>query len=115
MPLKRASSRSASARNAFSEQPVSRIVSRFSRLRTPLAMRLCSRFQPLSRRSTRYPATAVAPLLASSATRAGMSAGSFCRSASSVTTTRPRATRNPAANAAVCPAFAASATMCSSG
>src|SRR2546425_4428133 len=91
------------------------MVSRFSRLRTPLAMRLCSRFHPLSWRFVRYPTTAVAPLRSSSATRAGTSAGSFCRSASSVTITRPRAAWNPAANAAVCPALCAKATTCSSG
>src|SRR5438445_440461 len=44
-----------------------------------------------------------------------MSAGSFWRSASRVTITAPRAAWKPAANAAVCPAFAANATTCSSG
>src|SRR6185503_17780644 len=44
IPLNRGRARTASTRNALSEQPVSRIVSPLSQLRTPLAMRLCSSF-----------------------------------------------------------------------
>src|ERR1051325_8242373 len=115
IPLNSASARTAGARNALSEQPVSRIVSPLSRLRTALAMRLCTSFRGESRRSTRYPTTAAAPLVARASTSAGMSAGSFWPSASSVTITDPRAAWKPAANAAVCPAFAAKETMCSAG
>ena len=53
MPLNSGRSRTASARNALSEQPVSRIVSWFSQLRTPFAMRLCSRFHAVSWRLAR--------------------------------------------------------------
>ena len=57
----------------------------------------------LSLRSLRQPQTMSSPASSSSATMRGMSAGSFCRSPSAVTTRRPRAKANPAANAAVWP------------
>ena len=53
MPLYSGSARTASARNALSEHPVSRIVSPFRRLRTAFAIRLCNSFHPVSRRLTR--------------------------------------------------------------
>src|SRR5206468_2186671 len=66
------------------------MVSRFSRLRTPLAMRLCSRFHPLSWRFVRYPTTAVAPLRSSSSTRSGRLSRSSYTGTTSETSTGDR-------------------------
>jgi len=90
---------------SFSEQPVSVISSFVIQLRTPLPMRDCMRRLQVSMRFVRTPATMSAPLCSSFAIIAGMSAGSFCRSASSETTSRPRAACHAASSAAVWPAF----------
>jgi hypothetical protein len=55
----------------------------------------------LSFRSLRQPQTMSYPSRSILSAIAWMSAGSFCRSPSEVTTMRPRANANPAANAAV--------------
>src|SRR6266850_4343135 len=53
IPVNRGTARRDSVRKALSEQPVSRMTSPLSRLRTPLAIRLCSRFHVVSRRAAR--------------------------------------------------------------
>src|SRR6266849_4693577 len=58
--------------------------------------------------TTSYPASI-------SAKSRGISSGGFCRSASSVTTTSPRAYAKPASTAACCPALRASATTFTAG
>ena len=95
----------AARRASLSEQPVSVIWSRVIQLRTPLPMRDCALRAHVSWRFTRTPMTMSAPLCSSVRIMAGMSAGSFCRSASSETTYVPRAARHPASSAAVCPEF----------
>src|SRR5574340_230022 len=62
-----------------------------------------TRFDSGSRRWRRQPQTMSSSSASSFSTSAGISAGSFCRSPSEVTTTSPRERSNPAANAAVCP------------
>ena len=102
-----------SARNALRVQPVSRMVSRRTRLRTVLASRLPMRLDQTSCRWTRYPQQR--SQVASSSIRAGMSEGSFWPSASSVTKIRPRAVRKAACRAALWPELVASRRARSSG
>ena len=101
---KRGRSRNRARGKIFSPQPVSGVASPSSRARTRLAMRLVTRFTPLSRRVTRWPATSSgSPATDSARARAqsrGMSAGSFCPSPSMVAIQSPRAARTPLTNAA---------------
>ena len=87
-----------------SEHPVSRMVSPSSERRNRRPTREPMRRTALSRRACeRSPCTMSAPLLLSRSSIGRRSAGSFWRSASSTATSRPRAARNPAWNAADCP------------
>src|ERR1041385_5613529 len=68
-----------------------------------LAIFVCHRRNEVSARSLRQPVTMSYP--SSLGSNRGISSGSFCKSASIVAMTSPRATANPASNAALCPAF----------
>ena len=84
---------------------MSRVPSRSTAPRTPLAMRDWNFLKPVALRPTRWPATRPmrgAPA-ASAASSAGMKAGSFWPSPSSVTTTRRARCRTPVRTAADCP------------
>jgi hypothetical protein len=89
-------------------QPVSGVASPSSAARTVLATREVRRFTRPSARRTRWPATSsrdspAAKAAAARASSAGMSAGSFWPSPSSVTIQPPRAAATPVAMAALCP------------
>src|SRR5947209_8359905 len=94
----------------FSEQPVSVMRSFVIQLRTPLPIFDCIRRDQVSWRLTRTPMTMSDLLSSSVRIMAGMSAGSFCRSASRETTNVPRAARQAASSAAVCPLFFSNAS-----
>ncbi len=98
------SARKASRRNSFSPQPVSGVASPSSRARMPFARREATRLARVSRRVTRCPAVSTSPVAACArASKAGMSAGSFCPSPSSVAIQVPLAARTPVTIAALCP------------
>ena len=94
---------------SFSPQPVSRVSSFRMPWRMPLARRDAQRFEALSRRPTRWPATRATPSgKAAPSSRAmsfGISAGGFWPSPSRVQIARPRAKPTPLWIAADWPAL----------
>jgi hypothetical protein len=99
-----------SVRIARSEQPTSVTDSFVTQLRALFAIRDDTSRTHESRRFWRTPFTTSAPSASIFAMSLGMSAGSFCRSASSVTVISPRTASKPAANAAVWPWLPSSTT-----